>query len=66
MTSKNNSIRQPSNPPEYDSLNCRKRRVGDTCMVECLMGVIGCQWAMLIEDAYYCKHSSAKRSLASN
>ena len=58
QTSKN---QQPNNQLEYDSLNCRKVRIADTCMVECLMDVTGCKWAMPIEDAHYCKHSSAKQ-----
>jgi hypothetical protein len=63
MIHKSKSTHQSNIQLEYDSLNCRKRRIGDTCMVECLMGETGCQWAMLIEDAHYCKHPSAKRPL---
>lgn len=66
MVYMNNSTHQPDTRLEYDSLHCQKRRIGDTCMVECLMGVIGCQWAMFIEDAHYCMHSSAKQFITSS
>lgn len=51
----------PKNPtnPHQDISTCRARLLGGTDLVECMMEVIGCQWAVPFGGGKFCKHPSA-------
>lgn len=58
MDSKNTQTQQPSNPLKNDFLNCRKRRVGGTDLVQCQMEIDACPWALPFQHIRFCKNPS--------
>ena len=49
-----------------DCTNCQMRMVGDTDLVECLMKMTNCQWALPFGEARYCQNPTSKQIAISN
>lgn len=47
---------------DIDYPNCRKRNIGTTGLVECLMGPTTCQWALSFGYGHLCKHPLAQQT----
>jgi len=45
---------------------CRGRMLGDTDIVECMMEVVQCQWAVPYRNSGICNHPSAKQFVVFN
>lgn len=51
---------------QCDCQSCRMRMLGDTGLVECLMEIIRCQWAVSFEDKYLCVHPFRNKFVSAN
>lgn len=61
MVSTITQTQQPNNHLKNDFLNCRKRRVGGTDLVQCQMGIDVCPWALPFQQVRFCKNPSARQ-----
>lgn len=66
MGSTGKSTLEHINPAATGIAHCRVRKLLNADLVECMMGNIGCMWALPFGDSYFCKHPSAKQFADSN